>query len=229
MDFKTFEKHIGVTFKDKQLLEKAFTHRSYINENRGEGREHNERLEFLGDAVLELMVTDFLFAKYPEETEGALTAYRAGLVNTNTFSRLASKLGMNDYLLLSKGEAKDTGRARRFILANTFEALVGAMYLDQGYDATKSFVEKYLFPLTDEIVDKRLWKDAKSRLQEVAQEKESITPTYDILKEEGPDHDRHFTVGVFFESTKVAEGTGRSKQEAEQVAAEGAMESKGWE
>src|SRR3990167_7301969 len=140
MDFGPFEKKIGYTFRDAGLLEQAFTHRSHLNENRTPGREHNERLEFLGDAVLELVVTEFLYAKYPDKPEGELTAYRAALVNTQSISDAASKLGMNDFLLLSRGEAKDTGRARQIILANAFEALIGAIYLDAGYEAAKDFI-----------------------------------------------------------------------------------------
>src|SRR3990167_8906671 len=139
MDFKTFETRIGYSFKNGNLLEQAFTHRSYLNENRASGREHNERLEFLGDAVLELVVTEFLYGKYPMRSEGDLTAYRAALVNTVSIAEAATKLGMNDHLLLSRGEAKDTGRARQIILANAFEALIGAIYLDQGYDVSKKF------------------------------------------------------------------------------------------
>src|SRR5882724_10410461 len=171
MDFAPFETRIGFTFRDKKHLETAFTHRSYLNENRAPGREHNERLEFLGDAVLELAVTEFLFAKYPERPEGDLTAYRAALVNTQSISDAATKLGMNEYLLLSRGEARDTGRARQIILANAFEALIGALYLDSGYLTAKDFIAKNIFYKTEEVVEKRLWQDAKSRLQEIAQEK----------------------------------------------------------
>src|SRR5262245_21260547 len=188
MDFTPFEQKIGFTFRDKKFLETAFTHRSYLNENRAPGREHNERLEFLGDAVLELAVTEFLFAKYPDKPEGDLTAYRAALVNTQSISDAGQKLGMNDYLLLSRGEARDTGRARQIILANAFEALIGALYLDQGYNAAKDFIAKQLFAKTDEVVEKKLWQDAKSRFQESAQEIMGVTPTYKLLDQSGPDH-----------------------------------------
>jgi len=228
-DLKTFQKTTGAQFKNIELLKSALTHRSYINEHPGEDREHNERLEFLGDAVLELVVTGYLFKKYPEKTEGDLTSYRAALVNTSTLSTVATGIGVNDHLLLSKGEARDTGRARQYILANTFEALVGALYLDQGYDVAQKFIAKHILPLTDEIVAKSLWRDAKSRLQEVAQEKLSITPYYKVLEEDGPDHDKHFTVAVFFGEEKVSNGIGRSKQEAEQEAARSALEAKEWE
>lgn len=227
-DFSEFEKKIGVKFKDKNLLKEAFTHRSYINENRKCGWPHNERLEFLGDAVLELVVTDYLFYKYPENTEGELTSYRAALVNTQSISEGASLWGMNEYLLLSKGEAKDVGKARHYILANSFEAMIGAIYLDQGYEVAQEFIAKSLFHKTDEMVKKELWRDAKSRFQEKAQEFEGITPAYSIIKESGPDHDKQFTVGVFLEEDLIVEGKGMSKQEAEQKAAQKALEIKGW-
>jgi len=228
MDLKTFEKNIGVNFKNEALLRQAFTHRSYINENRGVNLGHNERLEFLGDAVLELAVTEFLFDKYPESTEGDLTAYRAALVNAITLSDVALKLDFNDFLLLSKGEAKDVGRARQYILANTFESVLGAIYLDQGFEASKQFLEKHLFGLTDEIVKSGSWIDAKSHFQELAQERAGVTPSYQTLNEEGPDHDKEFTVGVFLGNEKVATGSGRSKQDAEQEAAKAGLKAKGW-
>lgn len=227
-DFKTFESKIGYAFKNKRLLEQAFTHRSYLNENRAPGREHNERLEFLGDAVLELVVTEFLFAKYPDRPEGELTAYRAALVNTVSISDAATKLGMNEFLLLSRGEARDTGRARQIILANAFEALIGAIYLDSGYVTAKDFIAKQLFHKTDEVVAKRLWQDAKSRFQEIAQEKVGVTPSYHLLDQSGPDHNKVFTVGAYIGEEKVSQGEGRSKQEAEQAAAEKALAVKGW-
>ena len=228
MDFIPFENKIGYTFLDKGLIEQAFTHRSYLNENRAAGREHNERLEFLGDAVLELVVTEFLFAKYPEKPEGELTAYRAALVNTVSIADAAGKLGMNEFLLLSRGESRDTGRARQIILANAFEALIGALYLDSGYESAKSFIGAQLFHKTDEVVEKKLWQDAKSRLQELSQEEMQVTPTYKVLDQTGPDHDRGFVVGAYIGNDKIATGEGRSKQEAEQVAAEKALAAKGW-
>ena len=228
MDFAPFEQRIGVGFKDKRLLETAFTHRSYLNENRGTAREHNERLEFLGDAVLELASTEFLYAKYPQKPEGELTAFRAALVNTNSISDAAVKLGMNDFLLLSRGEAKDTGRARNINLANAFEAVIGAVYLDQGYTAAYDFIDAQLFHKTDDVVAKKLWQDAKSRFQEMAQERVSITPTYELASQTGPDHDKLFVVAAYLGKEKVALGEGRSKQEAEQAAAEKALAAKGW-
>ena len=228
MDFGPFEQKINVGFKDKRLLETAFTHRSYLNENRAPGREHNERLEFLGDAVLELVVTEFLYKKYPQKPEGELTSLRAALVNTQSISDAGTKLGMNDFLLLSRGEAKDTGRARQIILANAFEAVIGAIYLDQGYDASYAFIEVQLFHKTEEVVEKRLWQDAKSRLQEVAQEKLGVTPHYELIDQSGPDHARSFTIAVFLGKEKQALGEGKSKQEAEQDAAGKALVAKGW-
>ncbi len=225
---KELENIIGVQFTDRNFLLSAMTHRSFLNENREATQPHNERLEFLGDAVLELVVTDFLFAEYPDKQEGELTAVRAALVNTNTLSLIATTLGINDYLLLSKGEAKDIGRARQYILANTFESIVGAIYLDQGYTAARDFVARQLFARTTEIVEKRLWQDPKSRFQEQAQEVTGITPAYQTLKEQGPDHDRTFTVGVFLGEQCIAQGEGRAKQEAEQKAAENALIEKGW-
>lgn len=220
---------LGVVFKDKTLLLTAVTHRSYLNEHREATWEHNERLEFLGDAVLELVVTDYLFGKYPEKPEGDLTAIRAALVNTTSLSTASEKLKVNNYLLMSKGESKDEGRARQYILANVFEACVGAMYLDQGYDTARDFIASQLFANTEEIISKKLWQDAKSRFQELAQEHASVTPTYETVTQEGPDHDRVFTVGVFLRREKVSEGKGRSKQEAEQEAAKEAVKAKGWE
>lgn len=227
-DIKEFEGKLGVSFDDINLLRQAFIHRSYINEHKESGLEHNERLEFLGDAVLELAVTDFLYKKYPEKTEGELTAYRAALVNTVSLSAASDKLSVNDYLYLSKGEAQDTGRARQYILANTFEAIVGALYLDRGYDAADKFIEDNLFHLTEEIVEKRLWQDAKSNFQEKAQEHAGITPRYELIEERGPDHDKTFVIGVYLDKTQIATGKGRSKQEAEQDAAQAALELKDW-
>ena len=227
-DFDTFQSGLGLQFNDPALLRQAFTHRSYLNEHRGEAVGHNERLEFLGDAVLELIATHFLYEKFPHEAEGELTAYRAALVNAVTCAEVAAEIGMNDFMLLSRGEAKDTGRARNILLANAFEALVGAIYLDQGYDAAKEFITKHLFPKIDAIVREKLWQDAKSVLQEKAQESEGVTPSYAVIRETGPDHDKHFIVGVYIKDTMVAEGSGKSKQEAEQSAEREALDKKGW-
>jgi ribonuclease III len=227
-NFHDFEKKIDSNFKDKNLLSQAFTHRSYLNENRHSSFHHNERLEFLGDAVLELVVTDYLFKEYSDHMEGDLTSFRSALVNTNTLSETATKIGMNDYLLLSKGEAKDTGRARQYILADTYEALIGALYIDGGYDVASKFITETLLPQMDEIMKNQLWQDSKSRFQEIAQEKVSVTPTYKTLEESGPDHNKHFIVGVFLNDDLVSRGEGKSKQEAEQAAAEEGLKAKGW-
>ncbi|MCW9054605.1 MAG: ribonuclease III [Candidatus Pacebacteria bacterium] len=227
-DIHKFETALGVSFNDIGLLKQAFIHRSYINEHKESGLEHNERLEFLGDAVLELVVTDFLYKKYPKKTEGELTAYRAALVNTGSLSAASDKLGVNEYLCLSKGEAQDTGRARQYILANTFEAIAGALYLDQGYEAAQKFIDDNLFHLTEDIVEKGLWQDAKSRFQEQAQEHAGITPRYELVEERGPDHDKTFVIGVYLDKAQIATGKGLSKQEAEQDAAQAALELKGW-
>jgi ribonuclease-3 len=226
-DYTKFEEKTGVKFKDESLLTRAFTHRSYLNENRNSDLKHNERLEFLGDAVMELVTTVYLFQNFPDKTEGDLTAYRASLVNTQTISEVSTELGFNDYLLLSKGEAKDVGRARQYILANTFESVIGAIYLDQGYDAAKDFIEKFLITRLDEIIEKGLWIDAKSKLQEVVQEEKGITPTYKIIKEEGPDHDKQFTVALFYDKDEVGQADGKSKQEAEQNIAREILQEKG--
>lgn len=227
-DLENFESTIGVAFQNKMLLKQALTHRSFVNEHRSARGEHNERLEFLGDAVLELISSNYLYQKYPNVQEGDLTAYRAGLVNTHSLSETAGRLGMNEFLLLSKGEAKDMGRARHSILADSFEAVLGAMYLDQGYDIAESFLKRVLFPKTEEIVKKRLWQDAKSLFQEKAQDIHGITPSYDVLTEGGPDHQKTFTAGAFIADELVAKAEGPSKQEAEQSAAEEALKSKGW-
>lgn len=228
MDFSTFENLIGYKFNDKGLLKQAFTHRSYINENRSSGLEHNERLEFLGDAVLELVITDFLYEKFKEMNEGELTSLRSALVNADTCAKVAQNLGANGFLLLSKGESKDTGRARQFILANTLEAIIGAIYMDGGYDAAKEFILKHVTPLTEDIVNQGTWIDAKSLFQEKAQEHDGITPTYKTIRETGPDHDKRFVVGVYLGSEMIGQGEGKSKQDAEQEAARVALKDKGW-
>ncbi len=221
---------IGVSFTDIGLLETACTHRSFLNENRGSGKSHNERLEFLGDAVLELVVTSFLYRKYPKKAEGELTAYRSAIVNTVSLTRVAERIQLSEFMLLSKGEAKDTGRARAVIVANAVEAVIGAIYLDQGYNAAANFISDHILNVIDidEIVKNKSWLDAKSRFQERAQEIANVTPSYKTLKEIGPDHDKKFTLGVFLGDVQVATGTGPSKQEAEQQAAERALEIKGW-
>lgn len=226
-EFSSLEKKIGIEFENKNLLTEAFTHRSYLNENPSFPVFHNERLEFLGDAVLELAVTDFLYKNY-KNPEGELTSWRAALVNSQILSQTSRSLGFNDYLLLSRGEEKDTGKARDFILANCFESFIGAIYLDRGYETARIFIEKTLLEKLPEIIEKGLYRDAKSHFQEIAQEISKATPVYQVLKEWGPDHARHFVVGVYLAKELVAEGEGSSKQEAEQEAATRALEIKGW-
>lgn len=222
-------KHINtITFKDNLLLEQAFIHRSFINENPRTGLVHNERLEFLGDAVLELVVTEYLYKEFPHQNEGDLTAYRSALVNAVTLGELATSLSFNDMMKLSRGEAKDVHRARSSILADAYEAFIGALYLDQGYAISKDFITRTLLIKTEEIIRKGLYKDAKSFVQEKAQEKYSVTPNYQVLREEGPDHDKLFFVAIYFGEEKIAEGKGKSKQEAETSAARNALLVKGW-
>ncbi|MCU0653688.1 MAG: ribonuclease III [Candidatus Pacebacteria bacterium] len=227
-EFEILEKKLGINFQNKELLTQAFIHRSYLNENPKVNLGNNERLEFLGDAVLELVVTENLFAKYPDESEGKLTSWRAALVNTKMISAAASKIGFGDFLLLSKGEAKEEGKSRQYILANTFEAFIGSLYLDQGYGACREFIAKNLLVELPKIIKHELYRDAKSRFQEIAQEKVKITPTYQVLDEQGPDHAKYFTVGVYLSNEMVAKGSGYSKQEAEEVTAKNALEAKGW-
>lgn len=227
-DFNEFEKIIGLKFTNIDLLKQSLTHRSFLNENRGQRGEHNERLEFLGDAVLELVITNYLYEKYPEKNEGDMTSIRSALVNATTCAEVAKNLQVNDFLLLSRGEAKDVGRARQYILANALEAIIGAIYLDQGYEKAKDFILQNIAPKTLKIVEEELWVDAKSKFQEKAQDIIGVTPSYKTLKETGPDHDKKFTVGVFIGNEMVAEGSGDSKQDAEQSAARHALKEKGW-
>ncbi len=228
-DFEVVEKKLGLKFKNKDLLTQAFVHRSYLNENPDFHLSQNERLEFLGDAVLELVVTEDLYKKYPDKPEGELTNWRASLVNAKTLMKLAEDLGFNDFLLLSRGEMKETGKARQYILANTFEAFIGAIYLDSGYEIAEKFIKKYLMVILPEIIENRLYKDAKSQFQEEAQERVGITPAYKVLKESGPDHNKKFVVGVFLKEDLIAEGDGSSKQEAEESAAKKGLEIKKWD
>ena len=227
-DFSKLKEKLNIEFKNKDLLKQAFCHRSYLNENPDFPLEHNERLEFLGDAVLELIVTEYLFKNYPGKTEGELTNWRSALVNSQMLSKVAKKLGFNDFLLLSKGEEKDVGKAREYILANTFEAFIGALYLDEGYKSCQKFVLENLIIHLSEIIKKGLFKDPKSRFQEEAQERLKITPSYKVLEEWGPDHAKHFVVGVFLGDEMIAKGEGSSKQEAEEEAAKRALKIKGW-
>ena len=222
-----FEKKIGIEFENKNLIEQAFTHRSFLNEQGDKTLQHNERIEFLGDAVLELAATEFLFNLFPNKPEGELTAYRSALVNTDSLAKAAISLKMNDYLKLSKGEKSST-KGREHILANTFEAVVGAIYLDKGFARARKFLEDYLFDYIKEILAKKLHKDPKSYFQEQAQEYVKITPEYKLVGYEGPDHDRTFIMAVYLGDEKVVEGQGSSKQKAEIDAARKALEKKGW-
>jgi len=229
--FEEFEKIIKIKFKDQKLLRQAFVHRSYLNENpppAGGISGHNERLEFLGDAVLELATTEYLYKKYPDKTEGDMTGFRASLVNAVMLSEVANEIGMGDFLLLSKGEAKDEGKARQFIMANTFEALVGAIYLDSGFKKASVFLSQVLFPKLEKIIEEKLWIDAKSLFQEKAQDALGVTPTYRLIREWGPDHAKTFVVGVYLDNEMIAEGSGFSKQEAEQHAAREGLKAKHW-
>ena len=221
------ESKIGFVFKNKDLLLTALTHRSYLNENTAWKLDHNERMEFLGDAVLELVVTEYLYKNYPNP-EGEMTNWRAALVNANMLSKVSGEFDLNDYILLSRGEAKDTGRARQYILANAVESLIGAIYLDQGYEPCEKFIDKFILKELETIIEKRLYRDSKSLFQEIAQDKVGITPTYEVLEEWGPDHARNFKVGVFLEKELAGVGQGPSKQEAQQQAAEDALAKKGW-
>ncbi len=217
------EKILNIQFKKKELLKEALTHRSYLNEYPSWPVPHNERLEYLGDAVLELAVTEFLFEQYPEFQEGRMTSLRAALVNRQMLSKIAQGLSLGKFIYLSKGEAKDTGKAREIILSNAMEALLGAVYLDQGYEVIKEFVRRVVLNHLEEVIAFGLERDPKSLLQEEAQEKIKITPTYRILEEQGPDHQKMFTVGVFFNDEMIETGTGSSKQEAEHDAARNAL------
>lgn len=227
-DFSLLEKKLNLEFNNKDLLIQAFCHRSYLNEDPGFELGNNERLEFLGDAVLELTVSNYLFENYPNNPEGELTSWRAALVKGDSLSTVAEELDFNDFLLLSKGEGKEEGRARQSILANTMEAFIGALFLDQGLDIVKKFIEDNLIIKLKEIIAKGLDKDAKSLFQEKAQEILGITPYYKILKESGPDHNKKFIVGVFLEDELISEGSGLSKNEGEQAAAKKGLEIKKW-
>lgn len=228
MTLQEFKDKNKVVFANDALLEQAFIHRSFINENPRSGFEHNERLEFLGDAVLELIVTEFLYETYPSHNEGSLTAYRSALVNAVTLGKVADDLSFNDMMRLSKGEAKDVTRARSSILADAYEAFIGALYLDQGYEAAKSFISKTLLIKTEDIIKQGLYRDAKSFVQEKAQELKGLTPSYKVIAEEGPDHDKRFTIGIYFGDDLIAEGLGKSKQEGETEAARQALIMNKW-
>jgi ribonuclease-3 len=220
-------KIIGVKFKSISLLQQALTHRSYLNEHRDYKLDHNERLEFLGDAVLELVITEYLYKNY-RNSEGELTSWRAALVNGENLARISKNLGVEEFLLMSKGEAKDVGRARLYLLANAMEAIIGAVYLDQGYKKTEEFILKNIASSLDEVLKNKSYMDPKSYFQEKSQDVEKITPIYKVLEEKGPDHDKYFVVGVYLDNKLIAKGEGNSKQEAQREAAKNGLEAKGW-
>lgn len=224
----SLQERIQYTFKDVKLLEQAVTHRSYLNEHPDLQTGHNERLEFLGDAVLELVVTEYLYEHYPPHPEGEMTNWRAALVNANMLSSITNVFDLNAHMLLSRGEARDMGRARQYILANAIEALIGAMYLDGGYEPCKQFIGEFVLTHLPDIISKRLYRDPKSLLQEEAQDRISVTPTYRVMEEWGPDHARQFKIGVYLGKELAGEGQGESKQDAQQAAAEDALTNKHW-
>ena len=223
MKLSELEDKIGIKFKNEDLLKEALTHRSYLNEHPEWQLPHNERLEYLGDAVLELAITEELFKKFPEFPEGQMTVLRASLVNYQMLAKIAEEISLGKYILISRGEKADTSKAREVILANACESLIGAIYLDQGFGAAQGFAQEFILIHLPEIMKTKSYKDAKSELQEIVQEKLRVTPTYKVLEETGPAHQRIFTVGVFFGSDAVAEGQGASKQEAETEAAKVAL------
>ncbi|MGK2848779.1 MAG: ribonuclease III [Minisyncoccota bacterium] len=228
IDIDQLQIKLGITIQNPDLFHEALTHRSYLNEHKGYPYSHNERLEFLGDAVLELIVTRYLFDHF-DNPEGELTNFRAALVNGEMLGIIGREIGLQDFLLMSRGEAKDTGRARGYLIANAMESVIGAIYLDQEYDMARDFVERFVLVRLDSVLTQGLHTDPKSRFQELAQEKTGITPSYRVLKEWGPDHDRHFIAGVFLDAELIAEGEGAAKQEAQREAAKQALLKKEWE
>jgi len=226
-EISRLEKKIKIKFKKPELLQQALVHRSYLNENPNFPLSQNERLEFLGDAVLELITTEYLYINYPNP-EGELTNFRAALVNSDMLAKIANEFDLEKYLLMSKGESKDTGRARQYILANAIEAVIGAIYLDRGYKIAQKFIQKNIIKELPNILEQKLYQDPKSQFQEEAQERAGVTPSYEVMKEWGPDHDKHFTVGVFLDKELIAKGEGKSKQDAQRNAAEEGLKVKGW-
>ncbi len=221
--FHNLQKLIGIKFKNQLLLKEALTHRSFINEHPTWPVPNNERLEFLGDAVLELAATEILFHKFKSYDEGLLTSIRSALVNSRMLARVAGDLKLEKYILLSKGESQGSAKAKESILGDAVEALIGAVYLDQGYEPARELVSKFVFKHLEKVVKNKLYRDPKSWLQEIIQDKLKLTPHYRVLEESGPDHNRSFTVGVFFGNTMFASGDGNSKQEAERSAAAAAL------
>ncbi len=227
-DYSSLLKKLSLKFNDLQLLQEAFTHKSFVNEVADPAIKSNERLEFLGDAVLELVVTKHLFQDYPEREEGELTAMRSALVRGKNLSKVARKLELGQYLILSKGEYNSKGQNKGYILANLVEAVIGAIYLDQGMSKASEFILKNIYSDLSEILKIKGHIDSKTRFQEVSQEKLGVTPDYKLIKEFGPDHSKEFTMGVFLNGDLIEEGTDSSKQKAEQKAALRALEKKGW-
>jgi ribonuclease-3 len=227
INLEQLQKNLAIEIQNPDFFQEALTHRSYLNEHKEYGHPHNERLEFLGDAVLELAVTKYLFDHF-DNPEGELTSFRAALVNGDMLGKIGYDLGVEKFLLMSRGESKDTGRARNYLVANAMESIIGALYIDQGYDAAKNFIERQIVSHLDEVLAEKLYTDPKSRFQELAQEKTGVTPGYRVLKEWGPDHDRHFIAGVFLGEELVAEGEGVSKQDAQREAARLGLIAKDW-
>ncbi len=227
--YKDLEKVISIEFKNLELLDNAFVHRSYVNEHRNEGIKDNERLEFLGDAVLELAATKHLFEKCPDKHEGEMTSFRSALVKGKHLAEISESLNLGKYLYLSNGEEKSGGRTKKYILANVLEALIGAIYIEHGYDIAEEFINSFILTRLDEIIKQGHYIDAKSQFQEIAQEREDFTPYYEVIEEYGPDHDKHFVMGAYIKGTLIAHGKGSSKQKAEEEAAKAALKIKQWE
>ncbi|MEK7085985.1 MAG: ribonuclease III [Patescibacteria group bacterium] len=227
-DYKDLEKKIKIKFKNLELLDNAFVNRSYVNEHKKEDIEDNERLEFLGDAVLELAATKHLFEKYPNQAEGEMTAFRSALVKGKHLAEIAQFLELGKYLYLSNGEERSGGREKKYILANVLEALIGAIYSEHGYDNAEKFIERFILKRLDDIISSGKYIDAKSQFQEMSQEKEEFTPYYEVIEEHGPDHDKNFVMGAYINNKLIAKGTGSSKQKAEEDAAKNALKAKKW-
>ncbi len=227
--YETLEKVTGIIFTDKKLLDTAFVHKSYVNEHRDLKNAHNERLEFLGDAVLELVVTEFLYKNFPSKGEGVLTNWRAALVKGKHLAEISTILDLGAYLYLSRGEERSGGRKKNYILANTLEAYIGAIYIDKDYKTAHAFIEQFILKKLSSILEQGLHVDAKSRFQEISQDKLGITPEYKLISDDGPDHDKVFIMGAFIGDELIAQGNGSSKQKAEQEAAEAALKAKKWE
>jgi ribonuclease-3 len=227
--YKELEKKIKIIFKDKELIDRAFVHKSYLNEYKNKDIESNERLEFLGDAVLELVVTEFLFKTYPHKDEGILTNWRSALVKGQNLAKISKKLDLGQYLYLSKGEERSDGRKKNYILGNTVEAVIGAIYLDQGYIKAHKFIDNFILKNLEEILEKGLHIDAKSNFQELSQEYTGVTPDYELVSEKGPDHNKKFIMAVLLNGKKLGKGKGPSKQKAAENAARDALIKADWE